>query len=308
MAAALAQMPTSSAYQQEMQRLRQRLGPPESGPLFSLRGIKLYMDGALGSRGAALSLPYSDEPQSSGLLLAPPEHIEAMAQWAIRNGYQVATHAIGDRANELVLRAYAQAGVKAPSNLRFRVEHAQVLPTSVVEQRRFAELGVIASVQPTHATSDMPWAESRLGPQRILNAYPWRSLLLSGARLVSGSDFPVEEADPRLTLHAAVTRRDVHGQPPAGWNPAQRLTVGEAIRTMTSDAAYAVFTEDRLGSLTIGRTADITLLGGSLSLDPSAPPPTDLVSRPVLLTVVGGRVVFDGLPRPSPPAPMKAKR
>jgi predicted amidohydrolase YtcJ len=294
---ALAQFPQSYAYRAEIQRLGQRLGAPEIGPLFTLRGIKLYMDGALGSRGAALAAPYSDEPQSSGLLLSPPEHIEAVSRWALLHGYQVATHAIGDRAVHLVLSAYEHAGVRAEKDLRFRIEHAQVLLPEELTRRRFLELGVIASVQPSHATSDMPWAGARLGPERLLNAYAWRSLLRSGARLCAGSDFPVEEADPRLILHAAVTRTDSQGNPPGGFFPGQRLSIGEAIRAMTSDAAYAVFAEDHLGQIAVGRPADLTILSGSLSLAPAAreTPPSDLLQRQVLLTVIGGRVVYDGI-------------
>ena len=292
---ALAQLPHSAAYKDELKRLARRLGPPEIGPLFTLRGIKLYMDGALGSRGAALRAPYSDEPRSSGLLLAPPEHIEEMARWARVHGYQIATHAIGDRANHLVLDAYQNAGVTAGLNLRFRIEHAQVLLPEDLSRRRFLELGVIASVQPSHATSDMPWVGVRLGPERLSNAYAWRALLRSGARLCAGSDFPVEEADARLILHAAVTRTDINGQPKGGFFAVERLSIGEAIRAMTHDAAYAVFAEDRLGQIAVGRPADLTVLGGTLSLAPGAAPPEDLLRRKILLTIVGGNVVHDEL-------------
>src|SRR5262249_23185842 len=147
----------------------------------SLRGIKLYMDGALGSRGAALEEPYSDEPSQRGLLLTSPEHIEKMARWAMLHGYQIATHAIGDRGNHLVLDAYERAGVRAERGLRFRIEHAQVLLPADLRRRRFATLGVIASVQPTHATSDMVWAGARLGSERLRSAYNWQDLLHSGA-------------------------------------------------------------------------------------------------------------------------------
>ncbi len=304
---ALVQFPRSPAYQDEVKRLFMRLGPPETGPLFTLRGIKLFMDGALGSRGAALAAPYSDEPQTSGLQLCPPAHIEEMARLARLHGYQIATHAIGDLAIHQVLDAYEQAGVRAELNLRFRIEHAQVLlPTDIV-RRRFSNLGVIASVQPSHATSDMEWAGARLGAERLSNAYAWRTLLQTGTRICAGSDFPVEEADPRLILHAAVTRTNKNGQPAGGFMPEQRLSVGEAIAAMTSDAAYAVFAEERLGQIRVGRPADLTLLAGELSLTQS-PPPADLWSRPVLMTVVGGRVVYDGIAPSRPPAPAAAKR
>lgn len=297
---ALAQYPNSATYKQEVQRLNSRLGAPELSPMLTIRGIKLYMDGALGSRGAALAAPYSDENQTTGLQLAPPDHIEAMARWAAQNGYQIATHAIGDYANHLVLDAYEHAGVRAERNLRFRIEHAQVLLPADLTRRRFETLGVIASIQPTHATSDMPWAGLRLGPERLLTAYAWRSLLRSNARICAGSDFPVEDADPRLGLHAAVTRTDTSGQPAGGFMPSQRLTVGEALRAMTTDAAYAVFADDKLGQIRQGRQADLTVLAGSLSLDAAAPVPTDLFQRRVLLTVVAGRVIYDGFATPAP--------
>ena len=272
----------------------------QNGKTQWLKGLglwKLYMDGALGSRGAALTAPYSDEPKSSGLTLCNPDHIESMARWAALHGYQIATHAIGDRAVHLVLDAYEKAGVTGARNLRFRVEHTQVVMPSELSRRRFLELGVIASVQPQHAVSDMPWAAARLGPERIKYAYAYKSLLRSGARLAAGSDFPVEEADPRLILHAAVTRRDTQNNPPAGYAPEQRLSVGEAIRLMTRDAAYAAYAEDRLGQVAVGKAADLTVLGGTLRLteDSAAPPPDDLFRREVLLTIIAGRVVHDGL-------------
>lgn len=298
MPTALARYPRSGAYQAELQRLGQRLGPPETIGRFALRGIKLYMDGALGSRGAALMAPYSDEPNHSGLLLVPPEHIEEMARWAVLygRGHQLATHAIGDRANHLVLTAYEKAGVRADRDLRFRIEHAQVIARSDLDRRRFQRLGVIASIQPSHATSDMPWAPARLGPERIQLAYAWRSLLASGARLCAGSDFPVEEADPRLGLHAAVTRTDEKGQPAGGFQPAERLSLGEALRAFTVDAAYAAFAEDSIGQIRVGRRADLTVLSGRLdSYLTGGPAPLDLHARPVLMTIIDGQTVFDRL-------------
>lgn len=289
--AALSQLPNSLAYKAELERLRERLGPPISGPMLTVRGIKLYMDGALGSRGAALLAPYSDDPKNSGLLLTTPQHIESMARWAMLYGYQLATHAIGDRAVRLVLDAYEQAGVRADKNLRFRIEHAQVVSPDTLRRRRFQTLGVIASVQPTHATSDMPWAPARLGSERIRTAYAWQGLLHSGARLCAGSDFPVEEADPRLGLFAAVFRKNLEGQPPAGFYADQSLSLGEAIRAFTTDAAYAAFAEDGQGRISVGWAADLSLFGGKLELE--APAPADLAKRPVLMTVVGGQVIYD---------------
>lgn len=298
MPAALSRYPRSSAYQAELMRLGQRLGPPETIGRLALRGIKLYMDGALGSRGAALLAPYSDEPNHSGLLLVPPEHVEEMARWAILygRGHQIATHAIGDRANHVVLSAYEKAGVRADRDLRFRIEHAQVIARADLERRRFQKLGVIASIQPSHATSDMPWAIRRLGPERLLGAYAFRSLLSSGARLCAGSDFPVEEADPRIGLHAAIHRTDEKGQPEGGFLPHERLSVGEALRLFTIDAAYAAFAEDSIGQIRVGRRADLTVLSGRLdSYLSGGPAPQDLRTRPVLLTIIDGQAVFDRL-------------
>ena len=288
--AQLQQLPHSQAYRAELNRLSQRLGPPEHTGHFTLRGIKLFMDGALGSRGAALEQPYSDEPSHNGLLLTSVDHVEMMARWALVHGYQIATHAIGDRAVNLVLTAYQRAGVRAERNARFRIEHVQVVSESVVAQRRFQELGVIASMQPQHATSDAPWAGQRLGPHRLQLAYDLRGLLDSGARLCGGSDFPVEEADPRLGLHAALWRGKTQPKPPA-----DALTVGESVRLFSSDAAYAAFADDKLGRIAVGMLADLTVLEGKLTLDDKELPPTDLPRRKVLLTIVDGSVVYDGL-------------
>ncbi|MFO0657313.1 MAG: amidohydrolase [Polyangia bacterium] len=289
----LQQLPHSLAYRAELDRLAQRLGPPDQSGLFTLRGIKLFLDGALGSRGAALEQPYSDDPQNRGLLLTSPDHIELMARWALVHGYQLATHAIGDRAVNLVLDAYRRAGVSASRNARFRIEHTQVVSDEVISQRQLQSLGVIASVQPQHAPSDAPWATQRLGPERIKLAYAYRALLDSGAHLAGGSDFPVEEADPRLALDAALWK--TQAGKPGSKPPADALSVGESVRLLTSDAAYAAFAEDRLGRISVGMLADLTLIEGKLSLDDKEPVPTDLPRRKVLLTVVDGVVVYDGL-------------
>lgn len=294
--AALAQQPESAAYKAALGAIPEQLGPPDdadrhggdrAADRFQLRGIKLFMDGAMGSRGAALLRPYADEPGGAGLLLAAPGHIEAMARLGIAHGYQIATHAIGDRANRLVLDAYERAGVRPERDLRFRVEHAQIVDPA--DQGRFAALGVIASMQPTHATSDMAWAEARLGRERLqAGGYAWRSLLQQGARLCGGSDFPVEEPSPLLGLHAALTRQDSRGQPPGGFFPAQRLTLAEALRLFSADAAHAVFADHRLGQIRPGYLADLTVLDGRLPAGLS-----DLARRRVLLTVVGGAIVHD---------------
>ncbi|MCF7222373.1 amidohydrolase [Marilutibacter chinensis] len=252
-----------------------------------MRTVKVYADGALGSRGAALLADYSDDPGNRGLMLTPPEGLHAVVRKARDCGVQVAAHAIGDRGNREVLQAYADVlGDGAAGDHRWRIEHAQVLAPG--DLPRLAGLGVIASMQPTHATSDMPWAEDRLGPERIVGAYSWRQLRDSGARLALGSDFPVEPVDPRLGLHAAVTRADAEGEPVGGWRPEEKLTAFEALRGFTLDAAYAGFAEDTVGSLAVGKRADFVVLAE----DPLAVPPARLRGLVVLATYVDGEAVY----------------
>ncbi len=262
----------------------------KSGPLIdygkrlTIRSIKLYADGALGSRGAALLAPYSDDPKNTGLLLTKPEVIGAIAKEARAHGFQVNTHAIGDRGVDLTINEYEAAGV-TPKD-RFRVEHYQVAAPK--EFARIARDGIIASMQPTHATSDMPWAERRLGAERIKGAYAWRTVLNSGARLALGSDFPVEDVNPFFGIYSAVTRQDQSGNPPDGWFPDQRLTLAEAIRGFTSDAAYAAFQESSRGTIEPGKLADFTIVDG----DFFAAPASTLFKTKVRWTIVGGEVVY----------------
>jgi len=225
----------------------------------AIRSIKLYADGALGSRGAALLAPYSDDPGNTGLLLTPQTVLQNVSERALRAGFQVCTHAIGDRGNRMALDAYeaALANVPQPDH-RFRIEHAQVLSPGDIP--RFAQLHVIPSMQSTHQISDMGWAQVRLGPQRILGAYAWRALLATGVILPNGTDAPVEAVDTRRTFHAAIARRNEANQPPAGWYPAQRMTRDEALRSMTTWAAHANFMESLAGSISVGKYADFTVL------------------------------------------------
>lgn len=263
----------------------------ESGRL-QMRGVKFYMDGALGSRGAALLEDYSDDKGNRGLLLTEPAAFESAVRKARKCGVQVATHAIGDRGNRIVLDTYTRVlGDSKDSNQRWRIEHAQMVALDDIP--RFASLGVIASMQPTHATSDMPWVQDRIGPQRIKGAYAWQRFRASGARLALGSDFPVESADPRLGLYAAVTRQDRAGQPPGGWFPDQRLTVVEALRGFTADAAYAGHDEDEVGRLAPGLRADFVVLDE----DPMASPAAGLDELHIRSTWVDGKPVFQSAPR-----------
>jgi predicted amidohydrolase YtcJ len=258
------------------------------GGRLEMRGLKLYMDGALGSRGAALLADYSDDAGNRGLLLTQPDVFEATVRKARRCGLQVATHAIGDRGNRIALDTYARAlGDEADGDHRWRIEHAQVVALGDIP--RFAKLGVIASMQPTHATSDMPWAQTRIGGQRIAGAYAWRRFLDAGVRLALGSDFPVESVDPRLGLYAAATRQDRDGKPPGGWMPDQRLTVAEALRGFTADAAYAGRNEAEVGRLAPGLRADFVVLAE----DPLAVPAAQMDELAIRSTWVDGKAVYE---------------
>jgi len=259
----------------------------DSGRLY-MHSVKLYIDGALGSRGAALLEDYSDDAGNSGLLFMPPEDLEAMVDKALGCGFQVGIHAIGDRGNRVALDALEASISRYPDNPgRHRVEHAQVL--TAVDIPRFSQLGIIAAMQPTHATSDMYWAEERLGSERVQYAYTWRSLLDSGAHLALGSDFPVEQVNPMLGIHAAVTRQDIKGWPEGGWYPQQALSREEAVRGFTLDAAYAGFMEKSVGSLEPGKRADFIVLDKDVMQIDAA----EIPSVRVLQTWLDGELVWE---------------
>jgi predicted amidohydrolase YtcJ len=264
-----------------------RSGPlVDYGQRLTIRSVKLYADGALGSRGAALLAPYSDDPGNTGLMIATPQHIQDVATRGRAASFQINAHAIGDRGVRNVIDAYANAGVAAKD--RFRIEHLQVIALDDVP--RLVKHGIIGSMQPTHATSDMYWAEARLGAERAKGAYAWRTVLNAGGRLALGSDFPVEDVNPFFGLLAAVTRQDQKGWPAGGWHPTERLTLAEAIRGFTSDAAYAAFEENSRGTIEVGKLADLTIVEGDLF----AMPANDLHKTKVRYTVVGGEVVYTG--------------
>ncbi|MEO5628813.1 MAG: amidohydrolase, partial [Thermomonas sp.] len=259
-----------------------------AGGRLEMRGVKMYIDGALGSRGAALLADYSDDPGNRGLLVTAPDAFEAAVRKAKGCGVQVATHAIGDRGNRLVLDTYERVlRDDAKTDHRWRVEHAQIL--SPDDLGRFAKLGVIASMQPSHATSDMPWAHERLGEARLAGAYAWRDLLDSGAHLALGSDFPVESPDPRMGLYAAVTRQDREGHPPAGWLPNERMTAAEALRGFTADAAWAGFDQGQVGRLAPGLHADFVVLAA----DPLAVADSQIDDLKIRSTWVDGKSVYE---------------
>lgn len=223
-----------------------------------IRSIKMFADGALGSRGAALLEPYTDDP-STGLMRTTQAHMETVCDLALANDFQVNTHAIGDRGNRTVLDAYEAALRRNPKrDHRFRVEHAQIL--SAQDIPRFAQLGVIPSMQTTHQISDMGWAQNRLGPERILGGYAWRTLLNTGVIIPNGTDAPVEVVSTLRTFHAAISRQDEANQPPGGWYPSQRMTRDEAIKSMTIWAAHANFQEAAAGSISRGKYADFVVM------------------------------------------------
>jgi predicted amidohydrolase YtcJ len=252
----------------------------------AIASVKLYADGALGSRGAAMIEPYSDDPENRGLTFWTREQLEAMVAKANGMGFQVGIHAIGDLGNRMALDAFDRVQGGKPSPLRNRIEHAQIVALEDIP--RFAELGVIASVQATHATSDMNMAEDRIGPERILGGYAWRRMLDDGVVLVNGSDFPVELSNPFHGLYAAVTRRDRAGEPAGGWYANQALTRAEALRSFTLDAAYAARQEDRLGSLEAGKWADFIVIDRDYFEVPAA----EIDDIKVLETWVGGTREF----------------
>jgi len=269
------------------------LGRPEIGlgrGLLTVRSVKLYADGALGSRGAALLEPYSDDPGNTGLLVTPPEGILDAARFALAHGFQVGTHAIGDRANRIVLDAYETAFRENPAakDPRFRIEHAQILDAADIA--RFGKLGVLAAMQGIHCPSDRPWAPQRLGEARVAEgAYAWRKLLDTGARILNGTDAPVEDVSPIQNFHASVTRQDASGRPPGGFDPDQKLTRAEALRTMTLDAAYGSFAETEKGSIEVGKLADLVVLSQDiLSVPDDALPKTE-----VLATIVDGKLLYE---------------
>jgi predicted amidohydrolase YtcJ len=262
-------------------------GAPESigdGHL-TVGALKLWLDGALGSRGAALHAPYCDDPANTGLVLVPPEEVDRLTREAASRGFHVWVHAIGDRANTLVLDVFEAVLAAGGPPPRLRVEHAQILAPADIP--RFARLGVVPSMQPTHCTSDMRWAGERLGPERLAGAYAWRSVLDSGAYIAGGSDFPVEDANPFHGLHAAVTRRPREGDDPH-WQPAQRMTRAEAVRAFTIWNARSIGREADQGSLEPGKRADLI----ALSDDVFTCAEERIADLAPALTMVGGAVVY----------------
>lgn len=260
---------------------------PGHDPRYALVGVKLYVDGALGSRGAALLAPYDDRPGHRGALQHTAAQLTELVHMSTRGGWQVAAHAIGDRAIRELLDTLASLPPDRKSDPRLRVEHAQIVDLADIP--RFASLGAVASMQPTHATSDMPWVPARIGAARLPGAYAWRRFLAAGVPLALGSDFPVEQPNPTHGLHAAITRQDAHSQPPHGWLPDQRLSLWQAVAGFTTGAAFAAKQEHWRGRLSPGMAADLTCFHDDLR---ELPTPA-IRDAPVRATVVGGRVVWE---------------
>jgi predicted amidohydrolase YtcJ len=259
---------------------------------FTQRTIKVIFDGALGSRGAALLKPYNDVPDTSGFLTEKPEALRPMFEEALRRGIQVETHAIGDRANRLILDLYEQAFKAVPADQRkipeprWRVEHAQIVDSADIE--RFAKLGVIPSMQPSHAISDLFFAPRRLGMDRLASAYAWQSLLKSGSIIAGGSDAPVERGEPMIEFYAAVTRKSIKGESGKGWHLEQSVSREQALKMFTIWPAYAAFEENDKGSIEVGKLADFTVLSQDIM---KIPEPQILMTR-AQMTVIGGEIVF----------------
>jgi predicted amidohydrolase YtcJ len=270
-------------------------GPPSlhrCDDKLTVRGIKLYIDGALGSRGAALLAPYSDSPDSKGLLVNTEATLFPILTEALRRGVQIETHAIGDRGNRIMLDMYERAFAAVPvsqralAEPRWRIEHAQII--SPADIPRFARLGIIASMQPSHAIGDLYFAPSRLGPDRLAGAYAWHSLLDSGAVVAAGSDAPVEKGDPLIEFYAAVSRRSLQGFADANWHLEQRVSRDQALRMLTLAPAYAAFQEKERGSIEPGKLADFTVLSSDIMTIPEQ----EILRTHVLMTLIGGQVVY----------------
>ena len=260
---------------------------------FTQRTIKVIFDGALGSRGAALLKPYNDAPETSGYLTEKPEELRPMFEEALGRGIQVETHAIGDRANRMILDLYEAAFKAVPPNERkigeprWRVEHAQIVDLADIP--RFAKLGVIPSMQPSHAISDLFFAPARLGMDRLAGAYAWQSFLKSGAIICGGSDAPVERGEPMIEFYAAVARKSIKGESGDGWHPEQAVSREQALRMFTIWPAYAAFEENDKGSIEVGKLADFTVLSQDIM---KIPEPKILRTR-AEMTIIGGDIVHD---------------
>ena len=256
------------------------------GDRLRMVGIKFYADGALGSRGAWLKQPYADKPDTRGLQFHSDAEMRSLAETAASHGFQIATHAIGDAANAQAITVYEGLTKKYGRNRRWRIEHFQIVDPADIP--RIAPAGIIASMQPTHQTSDRLMAEKRLGPNRLAGAYAWQTVLKTGAKLAFGSDFPVESPNPFPGLSAAISRQDMSGQPPGGWLPSERVTFAQALNAFTRDAAYAGFAEQKFGALEPGKWADFIIV----DRDPTKVDAQSLGRTEVLETWIGAKKLW----------------
>ncbi len=274
----------SAEFRHDLARIGVR--PPFGDPWLRLGTVKLFADGSMGAGSALFFAPYEDDPGTSGLAIHTEPELRRIVVEADRDGLQVAVHAIGDKANALVLDALAAAAqANGRRDARHRIEHAQVVRAADVA--RFRELGVVASVQPSHCIDDMRWAEKRIG-ERVKDAYRWRSFLEAGVPVAFGTDWFVEPLDPMIGLYAAVTREFREGGPAGGWRPTEKLTLAQAISCYTLGSAYAEFQEERKGTLAPGKHADLVVLDRDLF----AIPPAEILKARVVLTMVGGKTVY----------------
>jgi len=262
-------------------------------PLITTRAIKLYADGALGSRGAALLEPYADDKGNSGLMTLKEEQANSILKAALRNGTQVNIHAIGDRGNREVLRWYKDAFEAVPKSERanpdprWRIEHSQIIHVDDIPL--FAEYGIIPSMQPSHAIGDLYFAVKRLGKKRLAGGYAWRSLIDSGAVIAGGSDAPVEVGDPRIEFYAATVRKGLDGYSNDAWYPNEKVTPQEALKMFTAWPAYAAFQEDKLGTIDVGKAADFTIFATDIMAADAA----DILTAEPIMTIVDGEVAFE---------------
>jgi predicted amidohydrolase YtcJ len=273
---------------EQMRRAGGSSGPGHPGdPWLKTGALKAFLDGSLGSRTAAMLAPYSDVPETSGILRIGPKQLEEMSIERDRAGFQLAFHAIGDRANHVALDVFAAIqAANGPRDRRDRVEHAQIVAQS--DLSRFGALHIIASMQPSHLLDDERWATDRLGPDRVKGAYAWKSMQKNGASLAFGTDFPVESINPLRGLYACVTRELPGGGPAGGWHPEERLTMSECIQAYTVGSAYAEFEEQRKGTLATGMLADIVVFPRDITHMTAK----NLLRTPIVMTIVGGQIVY----------------
>jgi hypothetical protein len=270
----------------QLEQMRRRGGTND--PWLKTGALKGVVDGTLGSRTAAMIEPFADDASTRGILRIPAEELKKLAIERDKAGFQIALHAIGDAANRAALDAFAAArAANGARDARHKVEHAQVVAPE--DFARFKELGVIASMQPCHETTDMRWAQDRLGPERAKGAYAWRSMQKAGVRLAFGTDYPVEPLDPMIGLYACVTRERPEGGPAGGWIPAEKISMEDCIHAYTAGSAYAEFEEANKGTLTPGKLADIVVL----SADVTKIAPKEILKTKAVTTIVGGRVVYE---------------